>query len=108
MFRARAARLLGCEEHWERRKRLADWAIEAIERFIGALGLNRTLSDYGVPEADIESIAAEVCANFGANRRRSCSDRRRLPCPNPPSVGHVRSLVRTRLAARGPGCLASV
>jgi alcohol dehydrogenase class IV len=61
---ARVARLLGCEERFSD-EALADRAIEAIERFIAELGLARTVLDYGVPEADLESIAEETRANFG-------------------------------------------
>jgi alcohol dehydrogenase class IV len=61
---AQVARLLGCQEHLSD-EALADWAIEAIDRFIADLRLNRTILDYGVPEADLPSIAEETRTNFG-------------------------------------------
>jgi alcohol dehydrogenase class IV len=60
---ARVARLLGCETR-SSEECLADWAIEAIQRFIAELGLERTIFDYGVSDSDIDDIAAEVDATF--------------------------------------------
>mgnify|MGYP001037249114 CR=1 FL=1 len=58
------ARLLGCTEPLGE-EALADWAVEAIERFIDMLGLRRSILDYGVPPDDFESIAAETRSAFG-------------------------------------------
>ncbi|HSV57091.1 MAG TPA: iron-containing alcohol dehydrogenase, partial [Magnetospirillaceae bacterium] len=59
---ARVASLLGCRED-EGGK--ADWAIEAVEAFIGRVGLRRNILEYGVPESDFRGIAEEVRSVFG-------------------------------------------
>jgi alcohol dehydrogenase class IV len=61
---AQVARLLGCAEPW-REAALAAWAIDAIERFITAIGLGRPLTAYGVTEADFPAIALETRTAFG-------------------------------------------
>ncbi len=61
---ANVARLLGCVEPWSD-DALADWAIEAIEQFIASLGLERSLTEYGVPKEDFDDIAEEVRTTFG-------------------------------------------
>jgi alcohol dehydrogenase class IV len=43
---------------------LADWAIQAIERFIIEIGVGRPVTAYGVPAADFPSIAQEVRTGF--------------------------------------------
>lgn len=43
----------------------ADWAIDAIERFIRSLGLDHGLMDYKAREEDFEDIAREVRTVFG-------------------------------------------
>lgn len=58
------AGLLGCREHHDDEKR-ADWAIAAIEDFITRIGMRTNVVAYGVPEADFDSIAAEVRTDFG-------------------------------------------
>lgn len=60
---ARVARLLGCMEPWSR-ETLADWTIEAVERFIASLGLKKNPAEYGVPEDDFNDIAREVRTDF--------------------------------------------
>ncbi len=61
---AQIARLLGCREE-SSEEALADRAIDAIEGFIARIGMRKNVLEYGVPETDFESIAAEVRANFG-------------------------------------------
>ena len=62
---AHIAGLLGCPEGLDEEAR-ADRAIGAIEEFIQRIGMNKSVLEYGVPESDFDSIAAEVRANFGA------------------------------------------
>lgn len=62
---ARVAELLGCPDGLTREDR-ADWAIGAVEAFIARIGLRKNVLEYGVPESDFESIAAEVRSAFGA------------------------------------------
>lgn len=40
-------------------------ANDAIEGFIARIGMRKNVLEYGVPETDFDSIAAEVRANFG-------------------------------------------
>jgi alcohol dehydrogenase class IV len=61
---AQVARLLGCAEPWSD-DALADWAIDAIERFIVLIGLGRPVTDYGAAETDFAAIALETRAAFG-------------------------------------------
>jgi alcohol dehydrogenase class IV len=61
---ADVARLLGCTEALPDAA-LADWAIDAIERLIAAIGMKKTPLEFGVPESEFRSIAAEVRQNFG-------------------------------------------
>jgi alcohol dehydrogenase class IV len=61
---AQVAGLLGCTEPLSE-EALADWAIDAIERFIVAIGLGRPVTDYGVAEADFPAIALETRTAFG-------------------------------------------
>ena len=62
---AHIAGLLGCPAGRDEESR-ADWAIGAIEGFIARIGMKKNVLEYGVPEAEFDSIAAEVHANFGA------------------------------------------
>ena len=62
---AHVAGLLGCRRRLGD-EALADWTIGTIEAFIARIGLNKTVLEYGVPERDFESIAAEVRSAFGA------------------------------------------
>jgi alcohol dehydrogenase class IV len=59
---ADVARLMGCNATSD--EALADAAIDAIERFIAALGLNKRLRDYGIEPAEFRGIAEEVRKNF--------------------------------------------
>lgn len=61
---AHVAKLFGCAEPWGE-EALANWAIEAIKRFIIDLGLGISLIDHGVPEKDFAAIADEVRTCFG-------------------------------------------
>jgi len=61
---ANVARLLGCQET-KSDEELADWAIEAIERLIQTIGLEKKLTEYGVPSSEFEEIAAQACESFG-------------------------------------------
>jgi len=45
---------------------MADRAIGAIEEFIARIGLRKSVLEYGVPESEFDSIAAEVRSAFGA------------------------------------------
>lgn len=60
---ARIARLMGCREQ-RSDDQLADWAIDAIENLIQTIHLKKSLTEYGVPAHDYETIAREVRANF--------------------------------------------
>ncbi len=62
---AHIAGLLGCPGGSDDEAR-SDWAIGAIEGFIARIGMKKSVLEYGVPESDFDSIAAEVRANFGA------------------------------------------
>jgi alcohol dehydrogenase len=62
---AHIAGLLGCPGGRDDESR-ADAAIGAIEDFIRRIGMKKHALEYGVPEADFDSIAAEVRTNFGA------------------------------------------
>jgi len=62
---AHIAGLLGCPKGLDDDAR-ADWAIGAIEAFIQNIGMRKSVLEYGVPETDFDSIAAEVRAIFGA------------------------------------------
>lgn len=62
---ARISGLLGCREASDDEAR-ADGTIGAIEGFIARIGMQKNVLEYGVPEADFDSIAAEVRAHFGA------------------------------------------
>jgi len=57
------ARLLGCTESGNE-ETLADWTIQAIERFLQSIGMDKTAADFGVPEADFPAIAEEVRSAF--------------------------------------------
>ena len=60
---AQVARLLGNTQAGADED-LAGWAIDAIERFIAAIGLGRSVIEYGVPETDFADIAREVRSGF--------------------------------------------
>lgn len=60
---ANIARLMGCSRELSD-EALADWAIDAIEKLIHTVGLDKNLKNYGVPEKDFPKIAEEVKANF--------------------------------------------
>ena len=60
---AHVARLLGCDRPGSDDD-LADWTIDAIERFIASMDLGRSVVEYGVPEADFAEIARQVRAGF--------------------------------------------
>jgi len=62
---AHVAGLLGCRDAADDETR-ADWAISAVEDFIARIGMRKNILEYGVPEADFDSIAAEVRADFSA------------------------------------------
>ncbi len=61
---ARVASLLGCRAQLSDDE-LAGWAIDAIADFIARIGLKKSLLEYGVPEGEIGSVAAEVRRDFG-------------------------------------------
>ncbi|MHB9037964.1 MAG: iron-containing alcohol dehydrogenase family protein [Armatimonadota bacterium] len=60
---ANVARLMGCKEDASDDK-LADWAVDAVEKLITTLGIPTSISAYGILEKDFESIAREVYADF--------------------------------------------
>jgi alcohol dehydrogenase len=62
---AHIAGLLGCRGQNGDEAR-ADSAIGAIEDFIARIGMKKSVLEYGVPESDFDSIAAEVRSAFGA------------------------------------------
>jgi len=85
---ANVARWLGCVDTADD-ETLADWAIQAIERFIVEIGLGRPVTGYGVLEADFPSIAQEVSTAF---RLRLNAD------PVPPSTGDLERILRRSVA----------
>ncbi len=60
---ARVARLLGCEEA-SGEEALADRAIELVQELMTDIDLTKTVTEYGVPEADLQKIAEETYADF--------------------------------------------
>jgi alcohol dehydrogenase class IV len=60
---AQIARILGATETGSD-DALADWAIDAIEKWIVTIGMKRTLTEYGVPEKDFPGIAHEMRSAF--------------------------------------------
>ncbi|MBI2842624.1 MAG: iron-containing alcohol dehydrogenase [Armatimonadetes bacterium] len=60
---ADVARLMGCAEDFGTES-LADRAIEEVERLISSIGLDKSLTDYGFTERDMDSVVEDSLTYF--------------------------------------------
>jgi len=81
---AQIARLLGCRESASD-EAMASWTMTALEGWLDQIGMKRSLREYGVVEADLESIAQEVRTVFAL---RLDAD------PAPPNVADLARILR--------------
>jgi alcohol dehydrogenase class IV len=81
---AQIAQLLGCDQRLSN-EAAADWALVAIEDWLGRIGMKRNLRGFGVVETDLGSIAQETRDVFAL---RLDAD------PLPPQVADLERILR--------------